>query len=363
MAEDMIALEKKINRNFEIYKKDTTKFKEAVNERFKQVHDKIEEKHGLVLKRFAKERYPEGHISPRPAQKVQEASNTELLKSELRKSFSKDRLELNISNMAEEVDKLRDMMRKLSQLTSAEVDQLKDEFENFKKRTAAEVKKAWKEVESHDRELNRQQDMYRSMLSEYYSVLETKKAIDLYNIKMAAEHQPQTNLQDTKHQTMNISHINIGSINLGKTKKNKTMEKRASYVNPHKSLHSHTSKTSKTELKGKFPVIGNQMNQSKLISTTLNFSPSIRNHSEMRGTMKDILSAEEKQYQVLRKFVKHSPGSLPKRADSKSPSEFRPTMLSLQIAANINDSKLNTSISGGERLNVSHTPEVYFPSP
>ena len=54
------------------------------------------------------------------------------MKTELIQSFSKERLEFDISSLNQEMDKMRDMMRRLSQLTSNEVDVLKEEFEAFK---------------------------------------------------------------------------------------------------------------------------------------------------------------------------------------------------------------------------------------
>ena len=55
----------------------------------------------------------------------------EQLKAELTQSFSKERLEVNISNLSEEIDEMREMMKRLSQLTASEVDRLKEEFEYF----------------------------------------------------------------------------------------------------------------------------------------------------------------------------------------------------------------------------------------
>jgi len=236
---------------------------------------------------------------------------------------------------------MRDMMRRLSQLTSHEVDQLKEQFELFKKLTAGEVKKAWKEVESHERELNRQQEMYRSMLSEYYSLLESKKAMELHTLR-ASDGYTSPNLNESKLQTMNISHINIGKLNLSSTKKGKrkTLSKRTSQELHHQSMYN--SKKSKSSMISKFPSLPKHHN---MPSTSLNFSPSIRNNSEMRDTMKGILTAEEKQYQILRKFVKHSSPGKPHRHGNVAGSDFRPSMLQLQLAANINESKLNASQS------------------
>lgn len=141
MAQDMIAMEKKVNRNFEFYKKDTMKFRERLGLKFKDFKKKIDDNHDLVLKRFAKEKYGEVKISPRQQRHASVADiEQDKLKNELRRSMSKERIELNISSISDELDKMREMMRRLSQLTSKEVDGLKDEFENFQKRTSAEVK-------------------------------------------------------------------------------------------------------------------------------------------------------------------------------------------------------------------------------
>lgn len=56
MAEDMIALEKKINKVNELQKKDMGKLKERLSQKFKDFKKKIDENHDLVLKRFAKEK-------------------------------------------------------------------------------------------------------------------------------------------------------------------------------------------------------------------------------------------------------------------------------------------------------------------
>ena len=214
MAEDMIAIEKKINRNFEFYKKETVKFRDRLTQKFKDFKKKIDDNHDLVLKRFAKEKYSETKISPKRVRVVSDMEN-EKSKVELHNSLSKERIDGNITNINEEIDKMRDMMRRLSLLTSKEIDGLKDEFESFKKHTSADVKMAKKEVEAHERELARQQEMYRSMLTEYYSALETRKTIDYNNLKISADIGNQTT-NELKSQTMNISHINIGNIHINK---------------------------------------------------------------------------------------------------------------------------------------------------
>lgn len=56
MAEDMIALEKKINKNNEVQKRDVGKLKERIALKFKDFKKKIDDNHDLVLKRFAKEK-------------------------------------------------------------------------------------------------------------------------------------------------------------------------------------------------------------------------------------------------------------------------------------------------------------------
>ena len=69
MAQDMIALEKKINNNFDFYRKDTAKLKEKLSSKFKDFKKKVDENHELVLKRFAKEKYAEVKNSPRNLKK------------------------------------------------------------------------------------------------------------------------------------------------------------------------------------------------------------------------------------------------------------------------------------------------------
>lgn len=46
--------------------------------------------------------------------------------------MSKDRIDDNIDNLGNDLDRVKSMMKNLSQLTSAEVDELKYEFEDFK---------------------------------------------------------------------------------------------------------------------------------------------------------------------------------------------------------------------------------------
>ena len=212
------------------------------------------------------------------------------------------------------------------------------------KKTTAEVKKAWKEVESHERELERHQEMYRSMLSEYYSALEAKKAIDIQQMRIGADNMKPKNLKDYQNQTLNVSNLNIGTIHINKTNRNKKESKRRSSTYHNRSLNN--TKTEKTDLSQNLPKIGRMKKErDSLRGSFMNFSPSIRNNSEMRGTMKDILSVEEKQYQILRKFVKYSPNSPNKNGIKNSPSEFRPTKLTLQLASHINESTLNNSVS------------------
>lgn len=237
-------------------------------------------------------------------------------------SMSKERLEGNIETIGTDLDKIKSMMKDLSQLTSAEVDELKLEFEDFKKKTATEVKNAWKEVEAHERELKRQQEMYRSMLTEYYSALESRKAIEMNSLKMSFEINKDTPLPITDV----VPQINIGDslLNIQHNRKYSMGKKSPSNL---QNIYHNNSMTSgrASKAKGKFPKIGSGSSNSskKMISTTLNFSPSIRNHSEMRQTMKGILNTEEKQYQVLRKFVKYSPKAAHNTSSFKQPTEFR----------------------------------------
>ena len=185
------------------------------------------------------------------------------------------------------------------------------------KRTAAEVKKAWKEVEAHERELKRQQEMYRSMLTEYYSALESRKAIEIHSMKMGADFKEQS-IIDT------VSQINLGLDVKPKTHKNSGLNKTPSKLQS--AYHHNSMQTNRvSKASNKFPNISiTGKSNSKMMTTTLNFSPSIRNHSEMRQTMKGILSTEEKQYQVLRKFVKYSPKNSKSGKNSfKRHTEFR----------------------------------------
>lgn len=133
MAQDMIALEKKINNNFDIYRKDTGKLKDRLSQKFKDFKKKIDENHDLVLKRFAKEKYADTKYSPRNSRKMIELNtDRDKLKNELHRTFSKERIDLNITSISNELEVMRDMMRRLSVLTSKEIDGLKEDFENFK---------------------------------------------------------------------------------------------------------------------------------------------------------------------------------------------------------------------------------------
>ena len=345
MAEDIIAIEKKINRNFEYYKKDTTKFRDRLVLKFKDFKKKIDDNHDLVLKRFAKERYAEAKISPKRMRITSDIEHDkEKAKLDLANNFSKERLEVSISSWNEEIEKMRDMMRRLSLLTSKEIEGLKGDIESFKKNTSADVKMAWKEVEAHERELTRQQEMYRSMLSEYYSVLEARKVVDYSNLKISSDIANTNN--DLRPQAMNISHINIGKLSINKgMRPNATNSKSLTY-----------GKTSKSDIKSEFPKI--KVQPTKIANaSSVNFSPSIRNQSEMRKTMKGILNTEEKQYEVLRRFVKDSSKKSVNRTINISPSEFRPSLISLQLAANITESKLNSSFSDNEKSGMLKIPE------
>lgn len=99
MAEDIIAIEKKINRNFEYYKKDTAKFRDRLVLKFKDFKKKIDDNHDLVLKRFAKERYAEAKISPKRMRITSDIEHDkEKAKLDLANNFSKERLEVSISS-------------------------------------------------------------------------------------------------------------------------------------------------------------------------------------------------------------------------------------------------------------------------
>ena len=132
MAQDMIALERKINNNFDIYRKDTGKLKDRLAHKFKDFKKKIDENHELVLKRFAKEKYADTKISPRNNKINELNTDRDKLKNELRRTFSKERIDLNITSISNELEIMRDMMRRLSVLTSKEIEGLKEEFDNFK---------------------------------------------------------------------------------------------------------------------------------------------------------------------------------------------------------------------------------------
>ena len=240
-------------------------------------------------------------------------------------------------------------MRRLSVLTSKEIDGLKEEFDNFKKRTSAEVKMAWNEVEAHERELTRQQEMYRSMLSEYYSAIEARKSIDIQNMKFANEIVNQS-AQDSKPQTLNISHINIGNFNFNKSSKQK--------ITGHsKSLH--YGKTSKADIKNEFPKIQIQTNK-KLISSSMNFSPSFKNEYEMRKTMKGVVNAEEKQFRIMNKYLKHSTNQNSSKPYYRSPSEAKPSITSLQLVEKINESKFSPGVVDNDGSIEVTTSEVNY---
>jgi len=99
MAEDLIALEAKINQNWDYYKKDSSKLKEKLTLRFKDFKRKIDDNHDLVLKRFAKERYQKARISPRPQRVIdEEAVKGPTLKQDL----SKERLDGNIASLSDQ---------------------------------------------------------------------------------------------------------------------------------------------------------------------------------------------------------------------------------------------------------------------
>ena len=100
----------------------------------------------------------------------------------------------------------------------------------FKKKTAAEVKKAWKEVESHERELEKHQEMYRSILSEYYSALEVKKAMGIQNINAESDIYQSPHISELHNQTLHVKNLNIGSINIKKSLKMRSSNKKMSML-------------------------------------------------------------------------------------------------------------------------------------
>jgi hypothetical protein len=287
-----------------ITKADLNAIKSSMKQKTSILNRKIEHNHEMLLKRFAKERYQSltpkkpTDATPPTSHCMKQMENTEDAAKVVEEV--KENLQGEIGEVREDVAKIREMMGRLSRLTASEVDVLKEEFDRFRKKTAGEVKRVWKEVEVYDRELKRQQGVYRGMVKEYFEILQAKR-IDC--IKDVRDDELYRSMADSKHQTVNVSHVNIGSVNLsGKTQgRKKTLSKRIKDNDHHKSM-CHTNKKRKN---AKFPFI--QDNVTSFPPASLNYTPSIRNNSEMRETMKGILNAEEKQYQILRKFVKYSP--------------------------------------------------------
>ena len=207
---------------------------------------------------------------------------------------------------------------------------------------------AWNEVEAHERELTRQQEMYRSMLTEYYSAIEARKSIDIQNLKYANELASQT-MQESKPQAVNISHINIGSFNVNKLSKQK--------IGGHsKSLH--YGKASKADIKNEFPKIKMQTNN-QFVSSSVNFSPSFRNEYEMRKTIKGVLNPDDRQYQITRKYANNQSKKNMAKSYNRSPSEAKPSISSLLLVEKINESKITTNIIDDASLDITSSEVNY----
>ncbi|CAI2383692.1 unnamed protein product [Moneuplotes crassus] len=333
IANDMISLEDKVQGGHETNLKNFNKFKNKISHKIQELTQKIDKNHDLVLKRFAKEKYPDATASARDLERISKhissritiGEGKEQIKTELAQSLSKDRLEYNIKGLGKDIEKMREMFKKLSELTSLEVDQVKDDFSSFRNQVISEMKQAWKEVESHERELQRNQELYRSMLNEYYSILEAKKVRGFESIHFGEEILKSPSTEHMRKSSINVKNIKMRTSSISKSTNPQKRTKRTNFSHHNKSVYNPN--TSKNSLKSNIP---HGVSNLPSLHSSLNFSPRVRNKTEMRGAMKEIISAQEKQYQLLRKFVNY-----PQHSPKKSPSEFRPSKLSLNLASNI----------------------------